>query len=45
MQTVFENGRLLVDWSLDDIRARAEIERVKRWREASGKANGAPKFS
>lgn len=29
LRTVFENGRLLVDWTLDEIRERAEIDLVK----------------
>ncbi|CAJ0599933.1 unnamed protein product [Cylicocyclus nassatus] len=29
LQTVFENGKLLVDWTLDEIRERAEIDLVK----------------
>ncbi|ETN79736.1 nicotinate phosphoribosyltransferase, (NAPRTase) family [Necator americanus] len=30
LQTVFENGHLLVDWTLDEIRKRAEIDLVKK---------------
>uniref|UniRef100_A0A914CWQ6 Nicotinamide phosphoribosyltransferase n=1 Tax=Acrobeloides nanus TaxID=290746 RepID=A0A914CWQ6_9BILA len=31
--TVFENGRLLRDYSLDEIRERAEIDLVKEWKQ------------
>jgi hypothetical protein len=31
LRTVFENGRLLVDWNFDDIRKRAEIAIVRDW--------------
>ncbi|KAK5974352.1 hypothetical protein GCK32_002259 [Trichostrongylus colubriformis] len=37
--TVFENGRLLVDWTLDDIRARAEIDIIKA-RKSGTSVNG-----
>ncbi|EPB74900.1 nicotinate phosphoribosyltransferase, (NAPRTase) family [Ancylostoma ceylanicum] len=32
LQTVFENGHLLVDWTLEEIRKRAEIDLVKNSR-------------
>ncbi|KJH52489.1 hypothetical protein DICVIV_01335 [Dictyocaulus viviparus] len=33
LQTVYEDGHLLVDWTLDEIRERAEIDLVKTWRQ------------
>ncbi|VDM60596.1 unnamed protein product [Angiostrongylus costaricensis] len=35
LQTVFEDGHLLVDWTLDEIRKRAEIDLEKIWRRKS----------
>ncbi|KAJ1357192.1 hypothetical protein KIN20_015273 [Parelaphostrongylus tenuis] len=35
LQTVFENGHLLVDWTLDEIRKRAEIDLEKMWKRRS----------
>ncbi|RCN48735.1 nicotinate phosphoribosyltransferase, (NAPRTase) family [Ancylostoma caninum] len=32
LQTVFENGHLLVDWTLEEVRERAEIDLVKKSR-------------
>ncbi|KAK6034067.1 hypothetical protein COOONC_28427, partial [Cooperia oncophora] len=38
--TVFENGHLLIDWTLDDIRKRAEIDIVKEARKSETTVNG-----
>jgi len=40
LHTVFENGRLLVDWTFDQIRERAEIPIVRDWKVAAN--DGCP---